>query len=199
MMIEPRFLWALLVFVGLAETVAGCSSRLSDEEIRDALSDQLDRPSCFTDVEYRSFPAEPATEMTGNDHPNFDALVEAGLATRAGKLYALTPAGRAAYHPERNGFCYSAGYEIKKVLDVTQVPDGGNGSVADEAWSATLSIAQKPIASWARNPAITRRAIDRRTLSTDPQTYHVILAHLRGEDGIKREDPMFILPSGFSY
>lgn len=178
---------------------AGGSSGLSEDDIHKALADALDRPSCMTDVAFTSFPVEPPPALFGNGHRDFDALVSAGLATKTGKVYALTPAGKAAFDPKRKGFCYSAGYRIVKVLDVAPIPDAQLGPVADKGWMVTLSIAQKPVADWVRTPAIQKRVLDPKDVSTEPKTYHVTLGQERGTEGIKRFDTMFHLPSGFSY
>ena len=183
----------------MAVALAACSSRPSDGDIRAALADQLDRPSCVTDIDFETFPVVPQRPVLGEAHPSLDAMVTVGLLSKIGSRYALTPAGRAAYRPERKGFCYSAGYEIRKILDIAPVPGGQTGEAADKAWAITLSIAQKPIADWVRKPAIATRALDKTALLTEPRDYQVILAHFRGEEGLKRDDPMFMLPAGFGY
>lgn len=171
----------------------------SDQEIRTALADKLDQPSCVTDVDYAAFSVMPAQSLPGEGHPSLDAMVNVGLLAKDGETYVLTTAGRGAYRSERQGFCYSAGYEVRKVLDVATVPGDQAGTPVDKAWVVTLSIAQKPIADWARMPAIAARALDKNALSTEPRTYHVTLARFRGAEGLKRDDPMFMLPAGFSY
>jgi hypothetical protein len=69
--------------------------------------------------------------------------------------------------------------------------------VAEQGWTVTLAISQKPIADWARDPAVAGMAIDKSAVSTEPRTDHVVSSHYRGGAGVQRYDPMFVLPRGF--
>lgn len=178
-----------------------CSSKPSTADIRGAFAPRLDVPGCARSVMFKSFPVTLSDTAIGGirvgNASSFDAFVTAGLLSKSGNTYSLTPAGRAAYKLEKQGFCYSDGYEIRKVADVAPVPGVQNNPVVDKAWFVTADIAQKPVAAWALTPVVSALATDRMALSTEPQTYHVTLARVRGKESIEIDDPMFVLVQGF--
>lgn len=184
----------------MALACAACSSRPSTASIRDVFASRLDQPGCAGSVMFKRFPVtlSGAADGIGPDNARtFDAFVAAGLLSRSGNTYSLSAAGRAAYKADEQGFCYSDGYEIRKIAKVEEIPDAQSSPDFDKGWFVTLDIAQKPVAAWARTPTVSVLALDRKALSSEPQTYHVTLAHARGKDGIEIDDPMFMLPHGF--
>lgn len=190
-----------LVLCGVMLVCAGCSSKPSTPDIAKAFASRLDEPDCARSVMFKSFPVTLSDTVIGGigsgNAPSFDAFVAAGLLSKSGNTYDLTPTGKAAYSPGKQGFCYSDGYEIRKIAEVADVPDAQSSPIVDKGWFVTLDIAQKPVAGWARTPAVSALALDKKALSTEPQAYHVTLAHVRGKDGIEIDDPMFMLVHGF--
>jgi hypothetical protein len=189
-----------LVLGAVALACAGCSSKPSTSDIHKAFASRLGEPDCARSVMFKSFPVTLSDSGIGgirlDNASSFDAFVAAGLLTGSGNTYNPTPAGRMAYRPEKQGFCYSDGYEIRKIADVADVP-ARSSPIVDKGWFVTLEIAQKPVAGWTRTSAVSALALDKKALSTEPQTYHVTLAHIRGKDGIEIDDPMFMLVHGF--
>jgi hypothetical protein len=145
-----------LVLGAVALACAGCSSKPSTSDIHKAFASRLDEPGCARSVMFKSFPVTLSDSGIGgirlDNASSFDAFVAAGLLTRSGSTYNLTPAGRMAYKPERQGFCYSDSYEIRKIAEVADVPDAQSSPVVDKGWFVTLEIAQKPVAGWTRTP-----------------------------------------------
>lgn len=181
--------------------LTACSDSPSDTDIQAALQPQLEGASCVTAAMFKSFPvtlsATFSTGISSGNAPAFDALTDAGLLAKSDKTYNLTEPGRAAYVEQAPGFCYSQGYEIAKIKDISP-NTGPMGAAVDKSWIVTVDIRQKPIAAWAKTPAIEKLARNPENLSDVPKTYHVTVGRVKGEQGLKLLDPRFSIMRGVS-
>ncbi len=98
--------------------------------------------------------------------------MDGGLLAKSDKTYSLTDPGRAAYVEQAPGFCYSQGYETAKIEGISP-NTGPMGAAVDKSWIVTVDIRQKPIAAWAKIPAIEELARNPENFSDVPKTCHV--------------------------
>ncbi|UFH50909.1 hypothetical protein [Pseudomonas sp. KNUC1026] len=192
----------LAALAGAFSALAGCSDKPSDSDIQAALAGQLDGQACLTAPMFRNFPVTLSDSFSGpgpasGNAPAFDALVSAGLLTKNGASYDLTDAGRAAHQVGSQGFCYADGFEIAEVKDVSEAK-GQQGPAVDQAWDVTLDIRQKPVADWAKSPAVKQLSRDPDVFTQKVHTYHVTVATVKGEKGLRLIDPRFSLNHGVS-
>jgi hypothetical protein len=181
--------------------LTACSDSPSDTDIQTALQPQLQGPACVSAPMFKSFPVTLSegfsTAVSSGNAPAFDALVDAGLLAKSDKTYSLTEAGRTAYTEQAPGFCYSKGYEIAKIKDISPNPDP-MGAAVDKSWVVTLDIRQMPMAAWAKTPALAKLTRHPENLSEAPKTYHVTVGRVKGEQGLKLIDPRFSIMRGVS-
>jgi hypothetical protein len=109
----------------------------------------------------------------------------------------LAEPGRAAYVQQASGFCYAQGYEIANIQN-TEANTQQMGAAVDKSWIVTVDIRQKPIAAWAKTPAIEKLARNAENLSEAPKTYRVTVGRIKGEPGLKLIDPRFSIMRGVS-
>ncbi|WP_260982875.1 hypothetical protein [Pseudomonas oryzihabitans] len=150
---------------------------------------------------FKAFPITLSSGMAGistGNGPALDTLTQAGLLKKQGMTYELTELGRSAWNAEKSGFCYSSGYEIKEIKDVAPVAPEKLGSAVEQGWTVAVDINQQKVADWAKSSAIGALAgRDAKAVSEAPQTYHVILGRVRGEQGLQVIDPRFSVNKGF--
>lgn len=192
----------LAVLGGALITLAGCTDKPSDADIQAALAPQLDGAACVTAPMFKTFPVTLSESFSGpgpasGNAPAFDALVSAGLLTKSGASYDLTDAGRAAHQVGVQGFCYADGFEIAEIKDVSEAK-GQQGPAVDQAWDVTLDIRQKPVADWAKAPSVKQLSRDPDVFTQKVHTYHVTVATIKGEKGLRLIDPRFSLNHGVS-
>lgn len=190
------------VVVGFSTLMlAACTDTPSENDLQAALQPKLEGASCLQAPMFKAFPVTLENSFgngtsTGNE-PAFDALVEAGLLAKSAKTYSLTDQGRAAYVPQASGFCYAQGYEIARIKD-TALNTGQMGPSVDKSWVVTLDIRQKPIAPWAKTPAIQKLARNQESFSEAPKTYRVIVGTLKADKKLQVIDPRFSIMHGVS-
>jgi putative hemolysin len=162
---------------------------------------RLQGPACISAPMFKSFPVTLSESfsagVSSGNAPAFDALVDAGLLAKSDKTYSLTESGRTAYTEQAPGFCYSQGYEIAKIKDVSPNPDP-MGAAVDKSWVVTLDIRQMPVAAWAKTPALAELTRHPENLSEAPKTYHVTVGRVKGEQGLQLIDPRFFIMRGVS-
>ena len=190
---------AMALATASALLLTACSDSPSDTDIQTALQTRLQGPACISAPMFKSFPVTLSESfsagVSSGNAPAFDALVDAGLLAKSDKTYSLTESGRTAYTEQAPGFCYSQGYEIAKIKDVSPNPDP-MGAAVDKSWVVTVDIRQKTIADWANTPAIEKLARNPENLSEVPKTYHVVVGRLKGEQTLKLIDPRFSIMRG---
>lgn len=181
--------------------LTGCGESPSDTDIQAALQPRLEGASCVSAPMFKDFPVTLKNSFgsgtSSANAPAFDALVDAGLLAKSENTYTLTDTGRAAYAQPSGGFCYAQGYEIAKIQK-TEVNTQQMGPAVDKSWLVTVDIRQKPIAAWAKTPAIEKLARHAENLSEAPKTYHVTVGRIKGEQGLKLIDPRFSIMRGVS-
>lgn len=180
--------------------LAACSPKPSETEIEQALAPRISIPSCITSTLFRQFPVTLSTSFISpapqqGNAPVFDLFVKIGFLTKSGLTYSLTPDGQAAYNTKIQGFCYSAGYEIAKIRDISDDTDK-LGPATDKGWLVTLDLKQKTIASWAKAPELAKFTFDKSVLSEEAKLYHIQFLREKGETEIKLVD--FDPPHGFA-
>lgn len=179
--------------------LTACSDNPSDTDIQAVLQPRLEGASCVTAPMFSNFPITLSDGFSSGtssaNQPAFDALTDAGLLAKHDKTYTLTDPGRAAYVQEKSGFCYAQGYEIAKIQN-TAANTHPMGAAVDTSWVVTVDIRQKPIAPWAKTPAIEKLARNPEHLSEVPKTYHVVVGRLKGEQTLKLIDPRFSIMRG---
>lgn len=181
--------------------LTACSEKPADADIQAALQPQLQGASCVSAPMFKHFPVTLSSGFSSGtssaNAPAFDALVDAGLLAKSDKTYTLTEPGQAAYVQASGGFCYAQGYEIAKIQN-TEVNTQEMGPAVEKSWRVTVDIRQKPIAAWAKTPAIEKLARHAENLSETPKTYHVTVGRIKGEQGLKLIDPRFSIMRGVS-
>ncbi|KTB61714.1 hypothetical protein HT121_23105 [Pseudomonas sp. MAFF 301514] len=181
--------------------LTACSESPSDTDIQAALQPRLEGASCISAPMFKDFPVTLGDSFTRSvskgNAPAFDALVDAGLLAKSDQTYTLTEPGKAAHVPQASGFCYAQGYEIARVQS-TEVNTDQMGPAVEKSWQVTVDIRQKPVAPWAKNPAIEQLTRHPETLSEAPKTYHVTVGRVKGEQGLQLIDPRFSISRGIS-
>lgn len=181
--------------------LSACSDSPADADIQAALQPQLEGAACVSAPMFKNFPVtlsdSVSSAISSANAPAFDALAEAGLLAKSDKTYTLTEPGRAAYVQQSGGFCYAQGYEIAKIQN-TEANTQQMGPAVEKSWLVTVDILQKPIAAWAKTPAIEKLARHAENLSEAPKTYHVTVGRIKGEQGLKLIDPRFSIMRGVS-
>jgi len=186
----------------LLALLAGCSGGTpSHDEIEKKLATlKLDQPHCATGM-FGQFPLTLGTPGTpdSSNADVFDAFVKVGLLRKDGLTYSLTDAGKAAYQPERKGFCYSDGFS-NEIKDVSELDKDDFGPAVEKGWLVTFEITPRNVQDWVKNPELLGKA-SRAKLEdlTQPQVERVKLLKLRGEEGYKLVAPTLSIEHGIYF
>ena len=115
------------------------------------------------------------------------------------KATRATDAGKAAYQPERKGFCYSDGFS-NEIKDVSELDKDDFGPAVEKGWLVTFEITPRNVQDWVKNPELLGKA-SRAKLEdlTQPQVERVKLLKLRGEEGYKLVAPTLSIEHGIYF
>lgn len=118
----------------------------------------------------------------------------AGLLKSSGNTYDLTEAGRAVHSNENGGFCYAAGHEVTRVMDISSLPSSPFwGEAVEAVWLATVEISPKDLKPWILDTNLLKALPDlsrgflKNAIETGAKatTFRANIVKLRGESKLR--------------
>ncbi|MDE3274341.1 hypothetical protein [Pseudoalteromonas sp. G4] len=187
------------VVVALLLSVYGCgSNNPSESEIKELLSQEVNKKGCARSSLLKSFPIDSSAAKVNKDI--LMLFADAGLLEYQNKEYLLTDKGQAVYDSENEGFCYTSGYTATDIKVLKEESKDKLPTALSGAWLVSFKAVPNDLSDWINTEGFIKNAsLASDKTPSEEKEFTIRVAKKHGEEKLILADARFRFSPGMYF
>lgn len=187
------------IIIALLLSVYGCgSNNPSESEIKELLSQKVNKKGCARSSLLKSFPIDPSEAKVNKEI--LMLFADAGLLEYQNKEYFLTDKGQAVYDSENEGFCYTSGYTAKDIKVLNEESKDKLPTALSGAWLVSFKAAPNDLSDWVNTKGLIENAsLNSDKTPSEEKEFTIRVARKHGDEKLILADARFSFSPGMYF